>query len=250
MVYRLNSWIQGLPMMAIATSAVVTLGAPASAFTIVNSGQASLGSPDPNFTVVATPSGSTSFSALVLNPPNSNYLVNNATSRWIGPAANAGTTNVAAGTYAYQTTFNLSGFIPSTATFQFRVAVDNQLTDVLLNGNGLGVSYVTGSPGTSAAFQNFSSWFTVGPSSSFFNGGVNTLRFNTLNLGGTSGSPTGIRVEFQNATATVPVPPQVLGTLLVGAWQAWKLRKRFSTSANKIDPSKTRLQPNRPTGFH
>ena len=93
-----------------------------------------------------------------------------------------------AGNYTYRTTFDLTGFDASTAQITMQVAVDNELTAVLLNGANVGFTY--------NAFASFSSTFTI---TTGFVDGTNTLDFVTLNATG-SASPAGFRAKL-NGTA-------------------------------------------------
>ncbi len=124
------------------------------------------GSPDPHYQIVQSANGSPPppdiAATVITNHPA--WAANNSTSQWIG-VANPGTTNIAAGTYSYQTTFDLDGFIPSTASLTFSLYVDNSVTDVLLNGQSLGIS--------TAGFASANGPYTV--TTGFVPQGINTL---------------------------------------------------------------------------
>ena len=129
-------------------------------------------------------------------------------SRWIAPQPNQAAGN-AGGTYTYATTFDLTGLDPASAQISGRLATDDSLVGVRLNGTPL-----TGI--TSAGFTTFSS-FTIPVGSSFIVG-TNTLEFD-VNNGGPN--PTGFRVEMSgrangaNEAPTVITPP-ASQTVLVG----------------------------------
>src|SRR5690606_13577188 len=97
------------------------------------------------------------------------------------PSYTSGQTD-APGAYVYTTTFNLDGLVPSTASIDFLVAVDNALTDVLINGTSTGITHT--------GFNAFSGSFSI---NSGFVAGVNTLSFLTTNAAGSSGNPGGLR---------------------------------------------------------
>ena len=97
------------------------------------------------------------------------WLANDALSSWVGPV-NPGTANVAAGEYRYRTTFDLTGFNPTTAQIVINVAADNRLNSVLLNGASTGIAFV--------GFAGFSPNFTL---NSGFIAGTNSLEFFTAN---------------------------------------------------------------------
>jgi hypothetical protein len=117
---------------------------------------------------------------------HSAWLANNATSRWIGAVA-SGNTGVAGGRYLFQTSFDLTGMDMNSATVSLRVAADNRVTDVLLNGTSKGIAYV--------GFSAFSSTFTL---SNGFSSAVNTLAFCATNEGA---GPSGFRVETSGTAA-------------------------------------------------
>ncbi len=139
------------------------------------------------------------------------WLAPNLTSKWITPLVSSGTASgaAAAGAYAYQTTFDLTGINLATASISGEVAADNAITDILINGFSTGFTWGTYDP--------FGS-FTI---SSGFNAGLNTLTFNVDNDSG----PTGLRVEM-NGTFT-PVPePEIYGMLLEGLGLVWFAARR------------------------
>ena len=100
---------------------------------------------------------------------HSAWLANDSSSSWIGPT-NPGTLNINQGTYFYQTRFSLDNFLPSTVRIEARVAVDNQLTNIFVNGTSTGLSHV--------GFDAFSSPLAI---TTGFVPGQNTLEFRALN---------------------------------------------------------------------
>ena len=136
---------------------------------------------------------------------------------WISPKPSYGVGDIPQYTYQFSTSFEVPvGYSPEWSSFQFRVAVDNQVSAVRLNGQSLGVVY-TSVPVTEASFKNWSNYYTV---DNWFVQGTNVLTFDVFNAGtSTSGNPAGLRVEFLNAQMpAVPEPASLLllGTGLVG----------------------------------
>ncbi len=117
---------------------------------------------------------------IMLNHPN--WMPNDAASLWIG-AVSDGSASVPSGTYTYRTTFDLTGFDPTTARITLQIAGDNAVVNVLLNGVNTGLRYTN--------FTAFSAPFTV---SSGFVGGTNVLDFMLVNDVGTGANPSGLRV--------------------------------------------------------
>jgi hypothetical protein len=150
------------------------------------------GLPDENYFITvsaySTPPPPPILATVTANHPN--WLANDFDSRWIGPVAQ-GTTSVPQGNYSYRTSFDLMGFDPNSAKITFRVAVDNDLTDVLLNGKSLGIKY--------SGFTAYSSYFTL---TNGFQNGTNTLEFLTSNSG-TSPSPAGLKVNISGTAKRI-----------------------------------------------
>jgi hypothetical protein len=155
---------------------------------VTSSGVASDGSVDSHYSIVSSPDGSGPNAYVVLSnsfpiPP---WLTNGPNSKWIAPRADAGQGN-AAGAFNYRTTFDLTGFNPTTALLMGQFAADNSAI-IKLNGVPVGAS-----PGF-AVFRPF----TI---STGFITGVNTLDFLVTNDPYASANPTGLRVEI-SGTAT------------------------------------------------
>jgi hypothetical protein len=126
-------------------------------------------------------------------------------SQWIGPDTADGS-NYSGGVYTldYQTTFDLTGYDPSTVTLTGQWSTDNIGSDILINGVSTG-----------NASSDFSQWYSFTISSGFVPG-VNSLDFNWENQGG----PGGLRVEFSSLTgdpmASSSSAPEPGSRLLMG----------------------------------
>jgi len=151
------------------------------------------------------------------NPVASTWISNSASlaSRWLTPAPNGLTSFDPAtdGVYTYSTTFNLSGLSP-TASFTGRVAADNTVDSILLNGQQIGSG------------GNFSDWTSFAASSGFVSG-LNTLEFVVRNFGQASGNPTGLRVEFLTSNTGVVAEPASWAMMIMGFGAAgFAMRRR------------------------
>ena len=152
------------------------------------------GYPDPHYVLTAsaysTPPPPDIPATVMAN--HSAWLANNATSRWIGAVA-SGTTGVPGGSYVFRTTFDLSDMQMNSAHLTLRTSVDNQLTNVFLNGvaqNGI--------------YGGFSSFSPLSVLSNGFTSATNTLDFCAVNSD-SAGGPSGFRVElFGTAVTRVP----------------------------------------------
>src|SRR5439155_5612435 len=122
-------------------------------------------------------------------------------------------------------TFSLDSFIPSTARIDIRVAIDNEMTNVFLNGAATGLSHI-----------GFDALSPVKTMSSGFVTGNNTLEFRTLNYDGPGPNPGGFRavVAGSGLQANTNNPPPVGNT-------TYYFRKAFIFSGN---PRYTQLRLN------
>ena len=118
--------------------------------------------------------------------------------------------------YWYQTTFDLSGLIPSTASITGEWASDN-CGEIYLNWAATGQT--TGAlPNCLGVRHSFT--LTAG-----FVAGTNTLAFRVENLPGDTGNPTGILVSLSGTADHAP-EPATLGLLSSGLLGLWLLRRR------------------------
>ena len=172
---------------------------------------------DPNYTMVAGPLGAGNLLVVRSDgfpfPPwvaNQSNLV-----QWIAPQSDyrAGQTDPA-GTYTFQTTFDLTGFNPSTAVLTGEWASDN-CSQIWLNGlyTGTGIT----APGCLSAMHPF----TI---SSGFQTGWNTLDFMVVN---NEAGASGLIVSISGTANEVPEPATLtlLGCGLAGLWLRRRNRK-------------------------
>ncbi len=168
------------------------------------------------------------------------WLANDGTSQWISPTASYASFGVdPVRTFVFATTFSISEPF-SAAQFLFRMAADNEILRVRLNGVELpGVNWLAPYPNPTP-FENFSGFFTVSSASAPFTQGSNTLQFDVNNWTGGSGNPTGLRVEFDRADVTPVAEPtsmMLLGTGLVGlamAARRWRRKPGGASDKNAL----------------
>lgn len=170
---------------------------------------------DSHYTVVSTPTGDAPYNAFI----GSTFTPGSALAS-SGNISSGSTGSGVPGDYNYQTTFSLTGFDLSSAVINGRWVSDDSGTQILLNGNSIGVPV--------NPIGNIYS-FTI---NSGFVSGVNTLNF-IVNNAGTVVNPTGLQVSLNGTAAPtdVPEPFTVIGTL-VGGTAAVRMRKKLQ-AANK-----------------
>jgi hypothetical protein len=122
------------------------------------------------------------------------WLPDDATSAWISPT----TTTLAPENFdiLYHTTFNLKGLNPAEAAIHGWIAADDQIKDILLNGQSTGQASPPGA-------QPFLTWQAFAITSGF-QPGSNTLTFVTRNGPGVD-NPTGLRVELYGWATPPPL---------------------------------------------
>ena len=139
-------------------------------------------------------------------PVATNWLADDATSRWVTPTRNAGdsldpTTD---GIYVFSTSFSLSGFKPGTASFSGRFLSDNVVDAVFLNG-----TQIAGPGGSFTNWTSFSSAGAVFASD-------NRLVFRLRNFAMNGGNPAGLRVEFLASNVSAVPEAATWMTLVAG----------------------------------
>jgi regulation of enolase protein 1 (concanavalin A-like superfamily) len=154
------------------------------------------GSVDPNYTLVssADPSapGPNAYAVLTGSKFPGGWLGFTPNSEWIAPQADQSSGN-AVGDYDYRTIVDLTKFDPKTAAVTGIFASDNELSDILVNGVGTGISDSVDQYGKFTPY-------TIG--SSFLHKGVNTFDFIVHNDGG----PTGFRNDMSVTAAPLKRP--------------------------------------------
>lgn len=157
------------------------------------------GAADPHYSITSGPDGAGSAAHVTLSdrsPIPQYWLPDTSISKWVSPQADQNASPEPPGAYVYKTTFDLTSLDPSSVQLTGRMLVDDQVTDVRLNGVSLGrtAPYNTWTPLT----------ITSG-----FQAGVNTLEFLVTNLN-SSNNPSGLQVQLSgtgNARSAAPAPP-------------------------------------------
>ena len=201
-----------LKNLALATAVLLASGIGyADSFVINNTGLAAPTSPDPNWTVTtsSTPGSTNAFVTDTSGYPFGPWLADTAAYGWDSPQPSYtdGETDGANTNYFYTTTFDLTGFDPTSALLQFQFAVDDSLVAVILNGNTL-TGFDAGALDTLSATQTINLDFVAG---------INTITFETLNGPAVTTNPTGLLVDFTTATANTSSAPEPSAFLLIGA---------------------------------
>jgi serine/threonine protein kinase len=181
----------GAPAAVVTTGTIAPVPLPIPIFSTGVGSDAALlptGMADPHWTV--TPAAGAPLPVYVTRNAPPAWTANTAEGRWISLHVD-GSTDELAGLYVYRTTFDLTGFDATTARLTARLAADNAVTDVRLNGHSLQLSM----RGYQVATK-----LTIGGR---FLPGVNTLELVVLNDGPLP-SPSGLFAEL--AGDAVPLP--------------------------------------------
>ena len=182
---------------------------------------------DAHWSLVLSPStGATTLPAYVSlhsNPVGTAWLGGGMlSSQWISPIANAYTAFMV-GQYAYQTTFDLTGFDLATVAISGSLAVDNYVSAIYINGVDVG-------------FHNFGNLISM-TSFTLPDGdyvlGTNTLEIAVYNGIGGSINPTGLRVEFTAPDAAVPEPSTWAGLISALAGMGLIVHRKRTTPVSQ-----------------
>ncbi len=170
--------------------------------------QLASGSIDPHYELIAVPpssgySSSTYTADTTADPVNTIWANPGSTARWIGPVTDvvnmpSATTT---GDYVYKTTFDLTGFDPTTAVITGQWTADDVAP--LMTINSVSTGYTISGSSASATLNNF----TI---SSGFIAGLNTLQFTVSNVTITGGlNPSGLLVIMSGTATAVPEPASI-----------------------------------------
>jgi hypothetical protein len=213
--------------MVLVALAALVLAVPAMAnpIAIFNTGVDGAGLPlsdgtvDPHWTIT---SGTLAFPGPDAFVSNAGFpglwVANDSISKWISPDANANLEFGFGATYVYQTSFNLTGLVPTTASLSGSWASDNQTLQILLNGTDTLIPpNCANSTADTGCFTSLHA-FSI-PIGSSFTAGNNTLEFIVRNGAvGVNGGPSGLRIEITGTASPVPEPTTLvlIGSGLLG----------------------------------
>ncbi len=145
---------------------------------------------DTHYSLVSAPGGNggTAYVTLRKWPILSGaWMLDTAASKWISPTADESQYVDAPGDYTYQTTFSAVGDV-SKFTISGRVAADNQVMSITLNGQTIATN-------VSSSFQAWTNFTLPG---SALQAGTNTVQIVVRN-GGSGSNPSGFRCEILSA---------------------------------------------------
>lgn len=186
------------------------------------------GAVDPNWTITAKPGGVTGNFQTFATKPDPIWFPSRSTSRWISSKPDA-TTSDAPGSYTYRTSFDLTGFDPTTVQIKMQISVDDELVDIKLNSQSLGLKITVGeSPFISSHGMQISNGFVAG---------INVLEFIVVNQN-VGNNPTGIQaqLEFASVPQRLPLPSW---RATAQARQEWEsiLNGRIDQQRSAVDAS-------------
>lgn len=151
---------------------------------------------DPYWSLAGGPLGNGTLTVIPdVNPIFAYWNNNGPTARWVTPTGNP-MDFLPPGDYIFQTSFDLTGFLESTASLTGTYFADNTVSDILINGVSLGIG--------GGDFENPTAF--VINCSVFCIAGVNTLEFVVTNTSNVS-SPVGLKVDISGTADLDGVPP-------------------------------------------
>ncbi len=184
----------GLASLAISLAVPPAFG---TTITFYNTGEAADGSSlaaganDPHYSLVSNPSGSTETATATQR--NGAWIAPSAGSGWISPGA-SGNSSWASGSYTYETSIDLTGYIASTAILTGTIATDDTGAIYLNHSGTAAFTVVTG-------FSSAASFSISG-----FQSGVNVIDFVTTNQSGPTGLLVNATLTAQPVTIAAPEP--------------------------------------------
>jgi hypothetical protein len=214
----------------------LSVQAKADVITLFNTGVDASGNPlaggslDPHWSIIAGPGITSPVPAVILNNQQVGTYAQSTDSRWIW--VNASGAAATGSPYTFRSTFDLTGFNPSTVAVSGSWGVDND-GSILLNGRtptGSGALTLDGGDvsGNYTAFHNFQ--VTGG-----FVSGINTIDFMATDLGVVGGLNVNHLVE---TVLAVPEPSSVLmaatGAMIVMAYSRRRGRGALAASHPKM----------------
>lgn len=128
--------------------------------------------------------------ALILDSPYPTYEANDSAAKWI---TKEGIGRVPSGPYVYRTHIDLSGFNPASVAVSARVAADNYLKDILVNGVSTGAST------PAIKLQEFPCTVVKIPSTAAWRAGINEVDVVVMNTDFQTpdlASPTGLKLSW------------------------------------------------------
>lgn len=142
-------------------------------------------------------SGGTTAYAIAAHPA---WLANNNWSKWLSPST---TYNIGSGNFTFRTSFNMTGYDTNAASIQGKLAVDNSIVSIKLNGTTISGA-LDGTPG-------FGYWtgFEI-PLGSNFSSGTNYL---DITINNSAAGPGGLRIEAQVQAPFRGTAPEITSTI-------------------------------------
>jgi hypothetical protein len=179
-----------IPLLLAAFAGLVSSASAQVITGLVNTGVGAVGAADADYALISVPGGGAGTAYATL--PHDLWMANSVTSKWIGPSPDSANVRTdAAGDYVYELTFDVAGYDLGALAINGQWLTDNEAL-MYLNG-----TLVDSIPFGYPAFQQWNAFTLTGLQAS------NVLQFKVNNGVGSSGNPSGLRVEF---TQVIPEP--------------------------------------------